>query len=212
MSPIHHLASRFRELSLLPSDPQGNPGVGSGGRETRFGEKLLSLGAGAGRPRRLLHRLHPRVGAPLQVTPQDLAHLAPAQARALCFTATPSSTPPELLPVSGPPRAQPLVVHSPRSRGGRLSKDPRRCHRPLALSPCWGPRPPGPPRPPTGFPSPGPPPPLLLPDTPPSQPQTGSSPGAHWPVTPFPSALGAGSGRPATPADRHGALRLLSIP
>lgn len=52
--------------------------------------------------------------------------------------------------MSGPPRAQPEVPGSPHPRG------PRWCHRPPAPSIRQGSRPPGPPRPPTGFPVPGP--------------------------------------------------------
>lgn len=92
-----------------------------------------------------------------------------------CFYCHPFLNIPQSHHKLSPPACLALPVHSPKSWGVQLAKGPRRCHRPPARPPGSGaPAHPAHPALQRESPTPGPPPPLLLPDTPPSPRQTRS--------------------------------------
>lgn len=144
--------------------------------------------------RRRLNRLHP-VRAPLYFPIQDLTRPTPPSPEPVFYC----------YPFLNTPKVSPRVRSSRYTAPGpRESTSPR-----ASAGTAAHPRPHYSRLPPTHPPthpalqrdsqSPDPPPPLHLPDTPPSPPQTRSWPGVHSPRRPLPPALGTGSGRPTTP-------------
>lgn len=191
MSQIQHLDSASRRFSFNRLIPRRISGWADIGARPNLERSNLSLkaetGEGSEVPRaqnlgRSLHRLYPESERPL-----IFCTLAP-------YSAHPSPGPVFLLPPLPqhfPKSSQAetpcpsLPGDSPGSLGVHLAKGPRWCHRPPAASLRQGSRPPGPSRPPTGFPIPGPAPAAPPPDTPPSPPQTRYSLGALSPRRPF---------------------------